>query len=48
MNAVRKQYYFLPSARGLLAWDVDRLIELSANFTRTHVRITDLGELERK
>ena len=45
---MRKQYYFRPSARGLLAWDVDRLIELSANFTRKHVRITDLGELDRK
>jgi hypothetical protein len=48
MSRVRKQYYFRRSAQGLLAWDVDRLIELSANFTRKHVRITDLGELDRK
>jgi hypothetical protein len=26
---VRKQYYFRPSSRGLLAWDVDRLVRLS-------------------
>ena len=48
MRAVRKQYYFRASAQGLLAWDVDRLIELSANFPRKHVRLTDLGELDRK
>ena len=24
--AMRKQYFFLPSSRGLLAWDVDRLV----------------------
>lgn len=48
MRPVRKQYYFRPSAQGLLAWDVDRLIELSRNFTRKHMRITDLGELDRK
>jgi hypothetical protein len=48
MSRVRKQYYFRPSAQGLLAWDVDRLIELTRNFTRKHVRITDLGELDRK
>lgn len=45
---MRKQYYFRPSAKGLLAWDVDRLVELSRNFTRKHIRITDLGELDRK
>ena len=45
---MRKQYYFRPSARGLLAWDVDRLIELSKDFPRRHIRITDLGELDRK
>ena len=48
MRCVRKQYYFRASARGLLAWDVDRLIELSADFPRRHIRITDLGELDRK
>jgi hypothetical protein len=48
MRRVRKQYYFRASAQGLLAWDVDRLIDLSRDFPRRHVRITDLGELDRK
>ncbi|HEX6162748.1 MAG TPA: hypothetical protein VFZ31_05255 [Vicinamibacterales bacterium] len=45
---MRKQYYFRDSAQGLLAWDVERLIELSKDFPRRHIRITDLGELDRK
>lgn len=44
---MRKQYYFRPSPRGLLAWDVDRLIELSRQFPRKQTRIADLGELDR-
>ena len=48
MSRVRKQYYFQPSAQGLLAWDVDRPIELSRDLPRKHVRLTDLGELDRK
>jgi hypothetical protein len=47
MRPVRKQYYFRRSAQGLLAWDVDRLIALSQDFPRKHLRITDLGELDR-
>lgn len=47
MDGVRKQYYFRASARGLLAWDVDRLITLSKSFARKRVRIADLGELDR-
>ena len=46
MRPVRKQYYFRQSARGLLAWDVDRLIALSRDFPSKHVRLTDLGELD--
>lgn len=44
---MRKQYFFRPSPRGLLAWDVDRLIALSKDFPRKQVRIADLGELDR-
>ena len=47
MNSVRKQYHFRPSPQGLLAWDVDRLVELSKDFPRQRVRIEDLGELDR-
>jgi hypothetical protein len=44
---MRKQYYFRPSSRGLQAWDVDRLIELSSMLPRKQVSIDVLGELDR-
>src|SRR5688572_29142850 len=44
---MRKQYYFRPSARGLQAWDVDRLIALSRHRPLRQVIIEDLGELDR-
>ena len=44
---MRKQYFFRDSPRGLLAWDVHRLIELSAKFPRKTVHIDDLEELDR-
>ena len=47
MFGVRKQYFFRPSPQGLLAWDVDRLVDLSRGFARKRVRIEDLGELDR-
>lgn len=43
---VRKQYYFRPSSRGLLAWDVDRLVELSSKLTRKLVPLSDIRELD--
>lgn len=43
---MRKQYYFRPSDRGLLAWDVDRLVELTRAFPRTRVPLTDIQELD--
>ena len=43
---VRKQYYFRPSSRGLLAWDVDRLIQLSASFPRRRVPLDRVRELD--
>lgn len=48
MDGVRKQYYFRPSPRGLLAWDVDRLITLSKPLPRKWVRLDELGELDRE
>ena len=42
---MRKQYYFRPSARGLLAWDVDRLVRLTKDFPRTEVPLTAIREL---
>src|SRR5262245_55034717 len=39
-SPVRKQYYFRESARGLLAWDVDRLVELTKSLPRKHVPLS--------
>jgi hypothetical protein len=47
MVGVRKQYFSRPSPNGLLAWEVDRLVELSKNFARKRVDIDALGELDR-
>lgn len=43
---MRKQYYFRPSAQGLLAWDVDRLIELSSGLQPRQVPLTQIRELD--
>jgi len=43
---MRKQYYFRPSNRGLLAWDVDRLIQLSSKLPSKHVALTEIRELD--
>jgi hypothetical protein len=43
---MRKQYYFRESARGLLAWDVDRLVELSNAFPRKMVPLSAIRELQ--
>jgi hypothetical protein len=44
--ALRKQYYFRPSRRGLLAWDVDRLIQLSSHLPRKRVPLNEIRELD--
>ena len=43
---MRKQYYFLPSSRGLLAWDVDRLVQLSSGLPRKRVSLNEIRELD--
>jgi hypothetical protein len=43
---VRKQYYFRPSDRGLLAWDVDRLVELSSRLPIRQVELGAIRELD--
>ena len=43
---MRKQYYFRPSNRGLLAWDVDHLVQLSSNLPRKYVQLTEIRELD--
>ena len=43
---MRKQYYFRPSSRGLLAWDVDRLVLLSRDLLRKVIPLTRIRELD--
>jgi hypothetical protein len=43
---MRKQYFFRQSPAGLLAWDVDRLIELSRDFPVQDVPLDRIRELD--
>ena len=43
---MRKQYHFRLSERGLLAWDVDRLVELTTDFTPTDIPLSAIRELD--
>src|SRR6185295_4996150 len=45
-NHVRQQYYFRPSRRGLLAWDVNRLVELAGHLPRKMIPLTAIRELD--
>ena len=45
---MRKQYYFRPSERGLLAWDVDRLVALSRDLPRRRVGLSEIRELDER
>lgn len=43
---MRKQYHLRPSPSGLLAWDVDRLIGLTAALPRVEVPLAEIRELD--
>jgi hypothetical protein len=43
---MRKQYNFWPGERGLDAWDVDRLIRLSAELPVIDLPLADVTELD--
>ncbi|MDT7539533.1 MAG: hypothetical protein QOI82_3118 [Actinomycetota bacterium] len=43
---MRKQYSFRPGADGLDAWDVDRLIELSAGLEVEELPLEDIAQLD--
>ena len=43
---IRSQYHFRMSSQGLLAWDVRRLVELSAELEVLSVPISEIGELD--
>ena len=42
---MRKQYFFRQSPQGLLAWDVDRLVELTRDLPVRAVPLTEIREL---
>ncbi len=43
---MRKQYHFWPGERGLDAWDVDRLIELSSALPVRDVKLDSIDEID--
>ena len=43
---MRKQYYFRNSPRGVLAWDVDRLVQLVASLPEKDVPLAQIRELD--
>ena len=43
---MRRQYHFRSSERGLLAWDVDRLVSLTADFSPRQISLSDIRELD--
>jgi hypothetical protein len=43
---MRKQYYFRPTERGLMAWDIDRRVALTKHSPRIHVPLTAIRELD--
>ena len=43
---MRKQYHFAPGVQGFDAWDVDRLIRLSAELPVADVPISSIRELD--
>ncbi|MCK5585273.1 hypothetical protein KAJ02_04310 [Candidatus Bipolaricaulota bacterium] len=43
---MRKQYHFRPTERGVLIWDVGRLVELTKDFPRIEVSLSDIRELD--
>lgn len=43
---LHQQYHFRKSERGLLAWDVLKLIELSKNFEVVQVPLTEIREIK--
>jgi hypothetical protein len=43
---LRKQYYLLPHHGRFIAWDVDRLIQLTNNFSRILVPLDAIREID--
>lgn len=45
-NSIRAQYFFRQSEKGLLAWDVRRLVTLSSDFPVEHIPVANIAELD--
>lgn len=45
---MRKQYYFRASERGLLSWDVDRLVRLTKDLPVRQVPLGEIRELDER
>ena len=43
---MRKQYHFCPAQQGVLICDVDRLVELTKDFPRIEVPLSEIRELD--
>lgn len=43
---MRQQYHFRDSDRGLLAWDIHRLVDLTSGFPIEEVPLSKIGELD--
>ena len=43
---MRKQYHFRPSPNGYYAWDIDRLVSLSAEFKSERVLLASIAEID--
>ena len=43
---VRKQYHFWPGEHGLDAWDVDRLVEMSASLVAEDIPLASIREID--
>lgn len=46
LSRVRKQYHFRASPRGLLAWDVDRLVDLAKDLPHQRVPLSHSREID--
>jgi len=45
---MRKQYHFRKSKAGILAWDVNRLIELVKGLPEVKILLSNIDELDKK
>ncbi len=43
---MRKQYHFRPSEKGILIWDIQRLVKLSVNLPTKKVELEAIRELD--